>query len=493
VPPVDEPERRAPTDTEAGSASAQRLPRGAARALLIASYGGLGAVLLWSRLAHLGHSFWNDEIVMIVSYVREGPRQILVGPGLSHELMALLSWIAAQAVGESEIALRLLSVVPFIAGVVLVTAWLHRRIGALAGILFLFLATVSPLLLDITRQARGYGLAFLAMSVVVVGALDARGTGRTGALIAMCIGGVVGASTLPQFAIAFLTTGAVLLLDRQTRRQAAVGLIASLVAIGVVYAPHSGAVQTAAQIPDGVRIGFPWVLTAPVDQVVLPALIWIDGTALVAGALWLPLIVIVVLIAAASPLLRDWRSALILCAGAFVTCAALWIEQAYVIPRYLSFLLVPLFIVLATGAANLLGRFERRPALVRTVTCVVIVGVLAVRFVIVAPDVVALPREAHRDVADVIRRGPPGTPVLAYMRNPSNLEYYLGRPVEALAAATVASRVCGEPRAVYYVRHPFGNSDLPIPCLTRRGVQRHTFLQYARGGEMDVWFVPPNP
>jgi hypothetical protein len=450
-------------------------------------------VLLWSRLAHLGHSFWNDEIVMIVSYVREGPRQILVGPGLSHELMALLSWIAAQAVGESEIALRLLSVVPFIAGVVLVTAWLHRRIGALAGILFLFLATVSPLLLDITRQARGYGLAFLAMSVVVVGALDARGTGRTGALIAMCIGGVVGASTLPQFAIAFLTTGAVLLLDRQTRRQAAVGLIASLVAIGVVYAPHSGAVQTAAQIPDGVRIGFPWVLTAPVDQVVLPALIWIDGTALVAGALWLPLIVIVVLIAAASPLLRDWRSALILCAGAFVTCAALWIEQAYVIPRYLSFLLVPLFIVLATGAANLLGRFERRPALVRTVTCVVIVGVLAVRFVIVAPDVVALPREAHRDVADVIRRGPPGTPVLAYMRNPSNLEYYLGRPVEALAAPTVASRVCGEPRAVYYVRHPFGNSDLPIPCLTRRGVQRHTFLQYARGGEMDVWFVPPNP
>ena len=378
---------------------------------------------------------------MVESYVRGGPHEILFGPGLSHELMALFSWIATQVVGESEIGLRLLSALPFVAGVALVTAWLHRRVGALSGILFLFLATVSPLSLDITRQARGYGLAFLGMSVVVVAALEARRTGGTGVVVAMCAGGVLGAWTLPQLSIAFLTTGAVLLLDSPTRRPAAIGLAASIVAIAAWYAPHSGAVETAAQIPDGVRIGFPWVITAPMDQVVLPALIWIDGTALVAGAIWLPLVVLVVVVAAASPLLRDWRSALILCAGAFVTGAALWIEQAYVIPRYLSFLLAPLFILLATGAAALLQRLPGRPALVRTAVCLVAVVILGARFVVVAPDVVGLPREAHRDVAEAIQRGPPGTPVVAYMRNPSNLEFYLGRSVAELRADTVVRRV----------------------------------------------------
>ena len=64
-------------------------------------------------------------------------------------------------------------------GRTVVTAWLHSRVDALSGVLFLFLATVSPLLLDITRQARGYGLAFLAMSILVVAALEAARDGRT--------------------------------------------------------------------------------------------------------------------------------------------------------------------------------------------------------------------------------------------------------------------------------------------------------------------------
>ena len=116
---------------------------------------------------------------MVRGYVRGGLDEILTGSGLNHQLMALLAWAMSSVTGESEVAFRLLSVVPFVAGVVLVTAWLHRRHGALSGVLFLFLATVSPLLLDITRQARGYGLAFMAMCVVIVAALEASRTGRT--------------------------------------------------------------------------------------------------------------------------------------------------------------------------------------------------------------------------------------------------------------------------------------------------------------------------
>src|SRR4029450_8527229 len=94
--------------------------------------------------------------------------------------------------GESEIAFRLWSAVPFVVGVVLVTAWLQVRVGSLSGVLFLFLATVSPVLLDITRQARGYGLAFLAMSVLVLASLEAVRTGRGWAVLSACVAGGVG-------------------------------------------------------------------------------------------------------------------------------------------------------------------------------------------------------------------------------------------------------------------------------------------------------------
>ncbi|HEX2427021.1 MAG TPA: hypothetical protein VHI53_03790, partial [Gaiellaceae bacterium] len=96
--------------------------------------------------------------------VRGGPHAILAGPYIpnNHELFSFLGWATTSVLGESAVALRLWSVVPFLLGVAVVTVWLHRRVGALSAVLFLFLATMSPLLLDITRMARGYGLAFLA-------------------------------------------------------------------------------------------------------------------------------------------------------------------------------------------------------------------------------------------------------------------------------------------------------------------------------------------
>ena len=298
---------------------------------------------------------------MVRGYVRGGLDSIFTGSGLNHQLMALLAWAMSSVTGESEVAFRLLSVVPFAAGVVLVTAWLHRRHGALSGVLFLFLATVSPLLLDITRQARGYGLAFMAMCVVIVAALEAVRTGRTWLVVAMCAAGVIGSWTLPQFAIAFGATCVAVALDRSVRRATVVGLVASMALIYAWYAFHTGAVESASQIEDGVRIGLPWIVTAPIDQILLPALIWIDGTALVAGLVWLPLVCAVIVVAAASPLLRVRSSALVLGSGVVASILVLWVTDAYVIPRYLSFLLVPWFVMVATGAAALLsGVLQRR-------------------------------------------------------------------------------------------------------------------------------------
>jgi hypothetical protein len=460
---------------------------------IAAAYATLGAALVWSRLYSLGHSFWTDEILMVDRFVRAGLREIITGGGLTHQLMAILCWLAANTVGESELAFRLFSAVPFVAGVVLVTVWLHVRLGALAGILYLFLATVSPLLLDVTRQARGYGLAFFAMSVMVVAALEALRTGGVWAVLAMWLAGLMAAWTLPQAGIAVIATAVVLTLDRRTRLASAVGLALVLTAIGAWYVPHRDAIHAISDLPDGVQIDFPWVVTAPIDQIVLPGLLWIDGTALVAGAIWLPLIVLVAIVGARSPFMREWRLGAALLAGPVTTVLALWIVDSYVIPRYLSFLLAPLFIVLATGAATTLRGMARRRAVVGPVICLVALGLLAARFVILAPDVVGLPREALRDAAATIDEGPPATPVLAYMRHAqTKLGFYLSRPIEQLDEENVIARVCGQSRPVYYVEQVEGGlARVALPCLSRPDANVTVLRQYTRGDKISVWLVPP--
>jgi hypothetical protein len=461
-------------------------------AFLAIAYAVLGAGLVASRVASLGHGFWLDEAVFVQNYVREGPREILTGNGLSHELYGVLVWTISSVVGESEIAFRLCSAVPFVIGVGLVTSWLHHRVHAVAGLFYLLLATTSPLLLDITRSARGYGLAFCAMSFLVVAALEAGKTGRSRYVALACVAGVVGTWTLPQFGLAFVGVGASLLADHRVRQSALVGLATSLGAILVWYAPHFGQVEASSQIPQGIKIAPEWLLTAPFDQVLLPALIWIDGVVAVPGLIWLPLIAVVVTIIGSSPLLRERGSALVLCAPVAVTVGSLFFARAYVLPRYMSFLLVPLFVLLGSGASSLLSRKKPGPPIVRGAACLVVVALLVGRFVAIAPDVVGLPREANREAAAIVEsRTPVTTEIYASIRDPLRLDFYLDRPFHVLRASEVAARVCGSTHPLVYVAEPWAMPRVPAPCLRRDGVKHYRFEQYTRGGEMNVWFVPP--
>jgi len=471
----------------------ERPTRSLAAVAVVAAYAALGTILLITRFVGLNHSFWLDELVFAKYFVREGPWEILTGPGVSHELMAMLCWVTSLFTGESEVAFRLWSVVPFVAGVAIVTAWLHSRLSALSGLLFLYLVVVSPLLLDITRQARGYGLAFFAMSILMVAALEAVRTGRSAALVAMCAAGVIGTWTLPQFGLAFVTTAVVVAADKSVRRRMAVGLGISILAMTAWYAQHIGNVHDASHMHDGLQISTRWLITAPIDQIVLPGLIWIDGTAAVPSLVWLPLVAAVALVAAASPLVRDRQSLLVLTAGLIATVLVLWLGRAFVIPRYLSFFLVPAFIVLGSGAAALIANARSRSTMLGTLICVVTGVVLCLRFITIAPDVVRLPREANRDAVSVITsEAPPTTPVFVYVRIPETIAYYLGRPVQPLTdPATVAERVCGNVVRVAYVWQPYHLREVDVPCLSRAGVRHYRFRQYARGNEIDVWLVPP--
>lgn len=457
-----------------------------------AAYAVLGTILLFTRFVGLGHSFWFDELYFVEHYVREGPREIVAGPDLSHELMAILCWGTKSIAGESEAAFRLWSVVPFVAGVAIVTAWLHTRVDQLSGVLFLFLATASPLLLDITRQARGYGLAFFAMSIVIVAALEATRDGRTAAVVAMCAAGVIGTWTLPQLGIAYIATAAVVALDRQVRKPTLVGLSASIAAIVTWYAPHVGQVRAASHIQDGLQISTAWLITAPIDQIVLPSLIWIEGRTVIPGVVWLPFVALCIVLMRSSPLLRQLQSALVLCSGVVATILLLWIGQAYVIPRYLSYLLVPAFMLLASGSSSLLQRIPRREAVVRTSFCLVALVILSVNFASIAPAVVRFPREANRDAADVIAaRAVDGTSLLATVKHPNSIEFYLRRPLPIVETSQVVRRVCEAKRPVVYVRQIWAITLVRVPCLKRSGVEHYRLRQFARGNHIDVWVVPP--
>jgi hypothetical protein len=462
-----------------------------ARSAIVASYAVVGTVFCLTHLLGLGHSFWHDEIYTVTNIIRPGPGRIFAGPELNHQSYSILAWAGQYVFGHSEVAYRLWSVLPFLAGVAGVTIWAHRRLGALTGILFLFLATISPLLLDITREARGYGLGFLAMAVLTTAALEAdRGAG-TRAVVAFCLAGVIGTWTLPQFVIAFVAMGLVLLSKRPLRGQTGIGLVLSLVAIAAWYAPHLRELHAVSTDSGRAQIHTAWLVTAPIDQILVPALLWIDAIVLVPGVVWLPVVLAAVMLMASGPLARDRRALLLLSAGTLASIAVLWITQTYVVPRYLSFLLVPLFLLLASGMSDVLGHLRDRPMLTRSLVSILALGFLSLRFLSIAPDVVRLPREAHRDAAAIIDRSVPAdVPVFAYLHNPTDLAYYLDRPYEPLTARDVARRVCSANGRLVYVTQPFVIKDIEVPCLARKGVQHYRIRQYTRG-EMNVWLVPP--
>lgn len=463
------------------------------RGLVVATYTALGVVLVATRTIGLDRSYWHDEIVTVADYVVAGPREILAGAYLpnNHQLYSMLGWGTSSLVGESEVLLRLLAVVPFLAGVVLVAAWLHVRVSFLSGALFCFLATVAPLLVDISRQARGYGIGFLAMAVLVVTALEAQRTGRIGYAIGFAVAGAVGTMTLPNFGIPFLAIGAVLLTDRRLRPPFLAGLAASSVAIAAWYTPHLDDIWRGSRQGYGPTIELPWVVTAPVDQILIPSLVWIDGVALVAGLVWLPVVAVAVLLAAQSRLLESRRTAATLLAGPVATVLALALSQTSQSPRFSSFLTVPVFMLLASGMAQTFERLrDPHPPLVRALVAGVVVGLLCVGFVRTSVDVVRLPREAHKDAAAAIRRDAPAAQVYAAVYHPRDLGFYLRQPFLPRRFVT-AERVCDANEEVVLVVQAGAVVDATIPCLEREGVRRLRFEQYARGDEIVVWVIPP--
>jgi hypothetical protein len=463
------------------------------RSLVVGAYALLGSILVWSHLAHLGGGYCCDEIATVVDYVQPGPRAIIAGsysPN-NHELYSLVGWATYEVAGNSAIALRLWAAIPFLTGVALVTWWLHLRVGPLTGLLFLFLCTISPLLLDITRQARGYGLAFLAMAVVVVAALETVRTGRTWPLYAVFVAGLAGSWTLPHFSIAFVAVAAILLSRRELRRHCAIGIAISLPAIALWYLPHYDDLARSSLQPYGHRISGAWALTSPIDQTVLPALEFTDDVFLKPSLGSLAFAVAFGILIASSPLLRDSTVGLLLCVPSVATVLVFWATQTHVVPRFFSFLLVPLFMLVASGSASILAQPRTRWSVVRTAVVVLVIGAVLIAATPLVAAIPRLPRQALRQVAETIETNAPGVPVFAHVPYPGDLEYHLGRRVVRVRTRAAALRVCASDQRVAFVDQPWIIARATPPCLGRPGTEHFHFEQYARGDAIDLWLLPP--
>jgi hypothetical protein len=463
------------------------------RALVLGAFSVLGAGLLWSRLVGLNQSLWHDEIYTVVHYVRPGPREIFGDyvPN-DHMLFNVLTWATSSALGHSEVVYRLWSVLPFLAGVLLVARWLQRLEGLIAAGIYALLVTESPLLLDWSRQARGYGLAFFAMSLLTVAACQALETGARAQLLLVCAAGVIGTWDLPVFGLAFASVSLVLLSQKPLRTHLLPWLSVSVVAVGLWYAPVAGQIASSSHQEYGYRLPWHGLFTNPFAELLAPSLIpngSIGHRGLVAAIVFGPLLVI-----GLRSFLRASRTMVAaLVSGVLGTYVVLWLARLYVETRFLSYLLVPILVLIAVGASRLVRALPASRPLVRLAgTALIAGGVVWLGAVFVTSGLLATryPFEAYKGAAAAVEKLPPNAVVVANLPHPDDLRYYLDRPIVTLPAGRLEHAVCRPTRTgLIYVEQPFRTPHIDLSCLRRVGATRERLVQYTRGDRIDVWFV----
>jgi len=359
-----------------------------------------GAVMLaWGLAVPLNQGLRSDEVTSLFRYIAGGPSAIWSHyiPN-DHILFEVLTWGLRKATGDgSEAALRLWSVLPALAGAGLLTWWTWRRLDRWIAAVFIALGSAAPVFLDLAMEARGYGLAFLASALMVVGADRAREPGDRRGIAAVIAGGAMGIWSLPVFVLPFLVILALLLWARIPRGRLFGAALLVGVSSLVFYAPVLGQLIKASGQKDGRQLGVAGFIVGPLQDQLQPSVQTLihPVTSLTANAF-------------ASHIISNWASApslgpdLIaagaLCAGvlyfrsrgdaflgalllapAVVSYLVIEIVRFYVISRFLSFLLLPLLVL---GAAGIVGvaRFVARTRL--TAVAVTAAGIVLCFFVI---------------------------------------------------------------------------------------------------------------
>jgi hypothetical protein len=436
-------------------------------------------VLLWSRFANLGTSFWSDEAYSAYYYAWRGPRGIWFGDYVpnNHVLYNLLSWVTTGAVGRFEASYRIWSVVPGAAAVALAAWWVWKRLGPIAATSVVIFATVSPVHLVLTPQARGYGLAMFGAVVMFIGAVRASDTKATRDVVLFTVGAIVGIFTLPVFAIAAIAQAGVLLWNKELRKR-------TLIACGVIavltlawYSPMLGGILSNSDQQFGRRLSIPEAVTGVYHHLAAPtvanAMPFAMHSLLSNVATFL--VIMLLTIAAGFRLFRRDDRALLahLLVPIFVTYFVLVAAHFYVQPRFASYLLFHVLVLLAIGVQQiwdaLAGVLPARAVVAAGLVLLALVG--SSRVATITREQARVPWENDQFIANVAK-ATGVTHVVTDSTHPGALFYYLGgeKRVYALHAAAIENQsFCAVKYRFIFIDDQYHQTVKPnVKCLNDR-------------------------
>lgn len=480
------------------------MPRTEARHSLLwgAVFGVLATVLLWSRIVGLDLSFWHDEVVTVVRYAGAGPRAIFLGPYIpnNHVLFSLLAWGTTRVLGKSEVIYRLWGLLPALIATGWLTWWACRRFGRLAGAAVLALMTVSPVLLQVSREARGYGLALLAIVGLITQADSALREPERHAVWRFVAFGTIGVLTLPVFVLPFLFASLPLLIVSRLRLRLMIGVAISGAVSLVWFAPMLGEIIANSTQQFGRPIPWHGALTLSMSQLVFPVFRLLpagnpdilltyppDST----GQLLVWHLVAWLLVGVAGFTL--WRRhqrllLLVLVLPVLGTYTVLAGMGAWAADRHVSYLSVPLFVLVGLGVRGARELIALRLHTGMYLVFAALLSWIVVSFYPVADQVVHVPMEAFKEVASTVSQHGAQRTVTNSVR-PEGLEYYLPGQLEVMSSEDLQRLFCGLATNYTFIHHPVLAPDVDTACLAAKGSHPVRFTQRGRGRWIDVWFV----
>jgi hypothetical protein len=468
------------------------------------SLGALFALLAFSRLIPLNLSLWHDEVVTIMRFVEKGPTGILYGSYIAnnHILFNLLTWALVKAIGPAEWAFRVWSAVPAILALPLLLAAAWQRQDRIVVMSTAVLFVTSPLVMRLSIQGRGYGLCFFAMSGVLAFGIRVLRFGSLRDLTLYLACGVIGVLTLPVFVLPFGFSGAVLFLAcRGIRKQLVVGFTVAAVVCAIVFLPILGDMLTASQKSFGRQLTTTDIFTKPFVELVAPSVrLLLPGArpyaAVQSQPPWVQVVAPLVSIClAVLGVIRVWRrspkEALFIVVPVFCSTAMLFAFQLFVADRFVSFLVVPLLVLVAEAPAAVADSVHHRrllsPCIRAALVAVALIFVYS--FVVQSQKLFFLPRENFKDMATYARAFS-SLPVISNSVREAGIQYYLDREVEFVRSPDeLIHRLCTETEPLIFIHHPTRAPKLNLGCLERSGASKSRFKGRTRASWIDVWIL----
>lgn len=455
-------------------------------------------LLIWSRTAGLAVGFWNDEAFSVLYFIEKGPTEIFLGAGVpaefslnNHRLFSLLAWASVKVLGESEASYRLWSIVPGIVAAGLIVWWVTTRVGPWEGVILAVLALTAPLHAELTGQARGYGLGFLAEALILTGSDQVVRQRSAIGYMLLGIGGWIGTWTLPVFVVPFVAQSFVILL---TGRRAAV-IVVGMVGLATLafYWPVLAALASASGQEFGRPIAWHDVLSGAARDLFAPSL-WMIQPRIPEKLRWLTYACLLAL--AARELWRRRETTLfwLLTVPVAVTYAALAAYSAYSVPRYVSYLLFHVLVLMAVGAVATVRLAAR---LHRGLAAAVIGALLAFTYGMVErlaytdDQRASLPIEAYREAVAAARSVDPPF-VVTDSRFGAGFQYY-GRdlPLRFEHGDALQATLCSGSAPFVFIHYPLFGWPTDVRCLENRTTSTRKIPQLTgdTDQQMTVFFV----